>query len=137
MKFHIPNFMVPNKKKGQALVMLLVFMIVAIIVTTASVAILLINSLAAAKLEQGTEVLTVAESGVENALLLILRNPNYTVTGLVLPVGSGNANVTVTGTSTKTILSIGQEGNFVRKVQAIASFDANHQLRISSWAETY
>lgn len=122
-------------KSGQALVLLLVFMIVSITITSAAVVILFVNSEAASRLEQGIATMRIAESGAENAVLMILRNPSYTAAGQVLPVGSGTATVTVTGSSSKTILSVGQAGSFTKRIQVTTIFDDNRQLQISSWTE--
>ncbi len=128
-------------QRGQALVTLLIFMIVGITVTTAAVVILLTNSIGASKVEQGTISYYVAESGAENGLLRLLRNPTYC--GETLPIDSGTATIEVSdggggfsGTSPITITSTGNMGNFSRKVRVIATYISNI-LTISSWKEVF
>ena len=77
----------------------------------------------------------VAESGMENALLLLLRNPNYV--GETLTVGTGTATITVTGNSTtKTITSIGRINNYLQTVEVIVTYN-NTIMTITSWEEKY
>lgn len=119
-------------QKGQTLIILLVYMVIAIIVTTASIALVMNNSWNTDKLYQGTTAVDVAESGIENAVLKIIRNPAYA--GETLTIGNGTAVVTVSGTDPKTIHSKGTVGNFTRTVEAMLN-TTNNVYVISSWRE--
>ena len=131
-QFSIFNFQL---QKGQALVTLLIFMIVGITVTSAAVVILMTNSLAASKTEQGTTAYYVAESGAENALLRLLRDPSYT--GETLPIDGATAisSVSVSG-NTYTITSNATSGNFKSSIQVKATF-ASNIFTIYSWKEVF
>lgn len=120
--------------KGQALVTLLVFVVISLIITSASVSIVLVNSLSASKFEQGLMARSFAESGIENALLRLLRDPGYT--GETLNLNDGSATVTVAGTNPKTITSIGRIGNFTRTIEAQAAW-TNYILSVTSWREIF
>ena len=121
--------------RGQALISLMFFMIIAINVTGAAVVILLVNSLSGAKFQQGSIAYEIAQSGVENAKLRLLRDANYT--GETLPVGQGNATITVSKNGNQyTILSRGTIGNFMRQIQVVASYSAN-LLTITSQKEVF
>lgn len=123
------------RQQGQTLITLLFFMVIAISITTAGVIMIMTNSLSSTRLEQGTEDYYIAESGVENALIRLLRDPTYT--GETLTVGSGSAAVTVTNNSgTYTITSLGSMGNFTRKIQAVVSY-TNNILNVTSWSEIF
>lgn len=122
-----------KQHKAQALVTLLVFTATALIITTAAVTVTLINALAADKFAQGEQALHIAEAGADNAVLRLLRNPNYTGESN-LAIGSGTATITVTGTTTKTIVSEGTTGNFKRKIQAVGTFSGN-VFTVGSWSE--
>ena len=100
-----PNWLrMTFNQKGQALITLLVFTIVAITITSAAVIIIFTNSIGTSKLEQGTNAYYVAESGAENALLRLLRDPNYS--GEILPVDDASVEISVANTgSTYTITS--------------------------------
>lgn len=115
---------------GQALVALLVFVTMATVITAGAVAVAIINTQGAGKYAIGQEALQVAESGADNAILRLLRNPSYT--GETVIIGDGQAQITVSGTSTKTIVSEGQVGDFRRKIQVIGTYQ-NNTFAITSW----
>lgn len=121
-------------KPGQTLVLLLVFMTIAITVTTAAVVMIIVSSRSASALEQSLAAYSVAESGAENALLRILRDPSYA--GETLTIGTGTATISVTGADTKTILSVGSGGDFLRQVQVTASYIGGI-LTVTSWQEVF
>ena len=119
-------------KKGQALVTLLVFILIATTIISSSVIILLLNSQGTQKTQQGLIALHIAESGIENAMLRLLRDPNYS--GEILSVGDGNATITIIGATDKTVISVGKTGQYVRKIRATTSYQ-NYRLTIDSWQE--
>lgn len=119
------------KKSGQTLVLLLVFMSVAIIVTSAAVVMTIVSSQNTSKLDSGSETYDVAEAGIENALMRLLRDPNYA--GETLTVGDGQAIISV---GSGTITSKGSMGNFSRTLVVTTSYN-NNVLTILSWKEKY
>lgn len=119
-------------QSGQAIVTLLFFMILAITITSGAVVIILTNSLAATQLHQGNVTYYIAESGAENALIRLLRDPNYT--GETMTVDDGTVIIQVTGTNPKIITSEGKMGNFSRKIQVTADYTDNI-LSILSWKQ--
>jgi hypothetical protein len=119
-------------QSGQTLVMLLAFMAMAIIMTTAATAVTLVNSQTSSKYSLGQEALRYAESGADNALQRLLRDPSYL--GETLSVGTGTATITVSGSGTKTIVSEGVNGSFRRRVQVTATW-ASNVLTVTSWSE--
>lgn len=119
-------------EKGQALVTLLFFVLISLTITSAAIIIIITNSLSASKLEEGNLAYYAAESGVENALLRLLRDPNYS--GETLAVGNATAVITITGVNPKTVVSVGQNGNFKRKVSAEMTY-INGYYTFSNWKE--
>lgn len=119
-----------SKRKGQVLVSLLVFMTVGVIITSAAVVYIIVNTQGSSKFSLGEEAIKIAESGAENAVLRLMRDPSYS--GETLTVGSGTATVTVSGSSTKTIISSGTSGSFSRKVQVDGVY-VNNIFTVSSW----
>lgn len=119
-------------EKGQTLVLLLIYVIVAMIITSTAVAIAVVNSRGTDKVYQGITAYDVAESGVETAMLKLLRDPNYS--GETLTVNGGTATITISGTTIKTITSRGTLGNFTRTVQVTADA-SNNTLTVTSWKE--
>lgn len=125
-------------QQGQALITLLFFIIISITVTSAAVVMVLVSSLSGMKFQQGELAYEIAQSGADNAVLRLLRNPSYT--GEVLPIGAGTATIQVTGTGSGgdpfVITSTGTTGNFVRKIQISATYN-NNLLTPSDPKEVY
>jgi hypothetical protein len=120
---------------GQTLVTLLVFTIVAITITSAAVVIILTNSIGTSKLERGTNTYYSAESGAENALLRLLRDPNYA--GETLAVDNASVVISVANVgSTYTITSDATLGNFIQSIEVTATF-VNNILTVDSWKEVF
>lgn len=124
-------------KNGQSLVALLVFIVIAITITSSAVSILVANSLSVQKFQQGIIVLNLADSGAENSLLRLLRDPNYAgETFDPATIGGDSLIVTVTGGSTKTIESTARSFDITRKVQVVVDY-INNELVIQSWKEVF
>jgi hypothetical protein len=121
-------------KKGQALILLLVFMAIAIIITSGAVIVILLNSSGATKFEQSLEAYTLAEGGAENALIRLLRDPMYT--GETLTSSTGQITIVVSGVNPKTVTSTAVVGNFVREI-SVGAQDTNGVLMVTSWTEIF
>ncbi|KKQ92742.1 MAG: hypothetical protein UU16_C0034G0006 [Candidatus Woesebacteria bacterium GW2011_GWA2_40_7] len=110
---------------GQALLMLLFFVLVGITVATAATFAVAANSEAATTQSEGIIAKEMADSGIEVAMLGILRdNDNYTGE-TITDLNGGTTVVTVTGGSIKTIDSIATNGSFVKKVEVIVTYSNN------------
>jgi Tfp pilus assembly protein PilX len=120
----------PNLKQGQALVVLIVFVAIATIIISSAVVVTIVNSRLAADQTLSANAFSAAEAGANEAVLSILRNPNYT--GGTLTTGSAVATITVSGSSSKTIVSVGSASNFVKKVQVTGTYAGNN-FTISGW----
>lgn len=132
-----PNHMKPwsvyeKNHKGQVLVTLLMFVLVAMTVITSVILIVIANTRSTSTVQQGTSVYYVAEAGVENALMQLLRNPDYT--GETLQVDGSTAVITVSGSTAKIITVAGQQDNLIRKIQVNVSYN-NNQMTITNWKE--
>lgn len=123
-----------NMKKGQALILLLVFMALAIILTSGAVVVILLNSQGASKFEQSLIAYNLAEGGAENAIIRLLRDPGYT--GETLTSATGQTTIVVTGVNPKTITSTAVAGNFLRKI-AVVALDTSGILTVTSWTEVF
>jgi hypothetical protein len=121
-------------KHGQTLIILLVFMMVSIIVTTATVILAISGIQASGRQVLSSQAYDVAESGLENALIELLRNPSYS--GETLTVGDGIATIVVTGTGNNTITSTGQLGNYVRTIRVTTTYTGGI-MTVTSWQEIY
>jgi hypothetical protein len=121
-----------NREKGQALVILVCFAVIAATIIGSVVLVSIATASASGKSQSGAVAYDIAESGVENALLRLLRDPSYT--GETVTIGSGSAIITVTGTTQRTITSQGIYGDFRRTIQAVAT-DSAGILTVTSWTE--
>jgi len=131
-KFSIFNFQFSIWERGQALVTLLFFVLISLTITSAAIIIIITNSISVSKLEDGALAYYTAESGVENALLRLLRDPNYT--GETLTIEGVTTTITVSGSNPKTVTSVGQSGNFKRKVSVQMTYN-NGYYTFSNWRE--
>lgn len=120
------------REKAQAMITLLFFVLISLTITTGAIIIIITNSISASRFQDGTTAYYVAESGVENALLRLLRDPAYA--GEVLTIGEGTSTITVSGTNPKTIVSVGQYGEFRRTVQVQATYSDGYYT-FSNWKE--
>lgn len=130
-KFKISNFKF-QIQKGQALITLLFFVLISLTITSGAIIIIIINSISASKSQEGNLAYYAAESGVENALLRLLRDPNYT--GETLTVGTSTVVITVTGANPKTVVAVGQNGNFKRRVSAQMNYNSGYYTFLN-WKE--
>ena len=74
----------------------------------------------------------IAEVGIEDALIKLLRDPDYS--GGTISLGTDTADVTIVASdSSYTINSRGTTGNFTRSIEVVASYSG--ALRITSWKE--
>lgn len=121
-----------NDQRGMVMVALMIFMVIGISITAAAVGLAIDATVMSSSQISGESALAIAESGAENAILRILRNPIYA--GEVLTVGSGTATVTVTGTTPMVIRSESQLGIYSRAVEVHAQ-RINGKLTILSWQE--
>lgn len=115
--------------------MMLFFTLIGITVISSAVFIIITNSKGSAKLQQSVVAYEIAQSGAENAMLQLLRNPAYL--GEVMTIGDGTATIQVSSNSgTFTITSKGQSGNFIKKVQVIGTYQ-NYVITFSQIKEIY
>lgn len=122
-----------TQKTGQIAIMMLLIIMMLTILTTAAVALAISTSRDTTTLSLGERAHTVAESGAENAILRLLRDPSYTGE-TNLPIGTGSATIVVTGSSPKIITSTGTDGSMVRSVQVTVSI-VGTKVTILNWQE--
>lgn len=119
-------------KTGQALVSLIVFVTIAGTITTAAVTVAIITARSGDNFTQGNNALVTAQSGAENAIIRLLRDPNYT--GETINIGSDSVTINISGTNPKTIVATSSVGNFKRKVEVIGTY-SNNTFSINTWKE--
>lgn len=119
-------------KNGMALVSVLIFSVVAIIAVTLGVSLMAIQSRSSIKYSSSQEALILAESAMENALIRLLRNPEYL--GENLTFEDGTATITVTGTTNKSVLVVAETSISIRKIEVTLE-EQDGVTSIISWRE--
>ena len=120
-------------KSGQVAIMLVLIVVVLTTITTAVVAIGVSSTRDTTSLSIGEEALMISQSGAENAILRLLRNPSYAGEAN-LPIGAGSATIEVTGTGPLTVTSTGTILSMVRRTQVVVEIIAG-KLTVTSWRE--
>ncbi len=117
-------------KSGEVTIMLVLIILLLATLTTTAVALAISTTRDTTTMTLGERALTVAESGAENGVLRLLRDPSYTGEAN-LPIGPGSATIGVIG---NTITSTGVVGNMVRTVQVTVGTVAG-RLSVTGWQE--
>lgn len=123
-----------QQQTGHVIVSILIVMVVATTVMTAIVSLVISNFLNTGLQLQSSQALSTAETGVENAILRIIRDPDYS--GETLMIGDSTVAVTVTGDTNKTIRSVGTTSNAQRIIEAQVTYQAG-RLELVSWQEIW
>jgi hypothetical protein len=124
-----------KNQSGQSLVLLLIFVLMAMAFTTTAMLMSVIGSGSIVSFESGVEVRQLADSGVENALLRIIRDP-VDYAGETYSLGEGIITIDVTGATSKTVTVAATLGEFTRTIEVLAQYN-NNVLSVTSWKEVY
>ncbi|OGY24841.1 MAG: hypothetical protein A2864_02870 [Candidatus Woykebacteria bacterium RIFCSPHIGHO2_01_FULL_39_12] len=119
-------------QKGQALVSIVVLAAAAAVIAAGAALTAISLSKTAALSKDSDKVYYLAESGAEEALLALLRDPTYT--GNNQKLDNTSVVISVTGINQKTIISEAFNNNVKRRVEVLAQF-TNNILTITSWKE--
>lgn len=122
-----------KNKSGNVSIMLVLIIILLSTLTTAAVGLAISTTRDTTTTTLGERALTVAESGAENAILRLLRDPSYSGENN-LSIGPGSATITVSGSSPIVITSTGVVGDITRVIRVQATI-VSGQLTVSSWQE--
>lgn len=118
---------------GQALITLLFTVVIGMLVTTGAIMTLVNAYKSLSDQELTTFAYITAETGMENGILRIMRDPSYTGETIVLD-GNRTSVVTVTQAPGYVLLSVGSVGSVTRKIQVNAHFTGLTFI-IDSWKE--
>lgn len=120
-------------QSGQALITMLLFVVISVIITSGAIIIILLNAKSTTQIAQSDICHTIAESGIENALLRLLRNTGYT--GETMTLDGGTTVVQVTGSGNPyTITSSASLSTFRSTIQVTAT-ETNNVFTVTSWKE--
>ena len=115
------------------MVTVLYVVVIGLVVTTAAVFVLISNSSTVSLETQGLLARSAAESGVENALLRLIRDPFYT--GETMQIDEDRTStITVSGTSPQTITATGTFATLVRRIQVTLVY-TNGIRTILTWKD--
>lgn len=123
-----------NYQKGQALLTIIFLMVIGMTVIVAASSIFGTGVLSTSTAEQGEIAYYNAESGAEDGILHLLRNP--LLSGTVPSISQDTVSITNTiqTNNTATITSVGIYANAVRKIQVQLS-NSSGKLTVTSWRE--
>ncbi|KKQ36612.1 MAG: hypothetical protein US54_C0062G0007 [Candidatus Roizmanbacteria bacterium GW2011_GWA2_37_7] len=123
-----------TNNKGQTLVTLLVFTVVAIAVVSTAVVVMINIARSTSITESRFIASQAAESGIENAIIRMLRDPDYT--GETMSVGDAIVVISVSGTDPIIITSKAILGSYEQTVQTTVTYVEN-RLAVSGWEYMY
>ena len=123
-----------KSEAGQTLVSLLVFSVVALAVTTTAISVTINTSQATQAVENRVYIQHAAQSGIENALLMLLRDPTYG--GETITIDDVTIVTTIVGSDPYTITATADNTRFSHTEEAVVTY-TNNILTISSWASSY
>lgn len=116
------------------MVMVILVAVIMLVVAGAAAAMVISNTLALSKEEQGAIAYSIAESAVEEGILRSLRDPSLEVSGESLAAESGEAILNISGSDPKVITAAGRAGNQEKTLEVRLRFEAG-QMIIESWEE--
>jgi len=121
------------KQNGQVLVSILIIMAVVVLATGVSV---VANSLSRTTgiSVVSDKLLYAAESGLEDALIKFLRDPNYNSETIIIDSVSINIVVEKPSPTEIVITSEAAQDNLIRKVKVTADF-VNNVLTVNTWKQ--
>lgn len=123
---------IQSSESGYMLTALLVFLVVIIVVTTTSVLVSVSSLRSETYFDSGSEALAAADSGAENAILRLLRDPTYL--GETLQVGNTDIIITVVGSAPQVVTVVADSGSFERTVE-VRLQRVDGMLQVTSWKE--
>lgn len=121
-----------KKNGGQALLTVIFVAVIGILITTGALYALLNNINTATLGEIGAMTHSAADSGIENALIRLIRDPTYT--GETLQIDGRTVVVTVTGTGTQTVIATATDNTITQRVAAVVRYTGG-VLTIDSWSD--
>ncbi len=111
---------------------MIAFVAIAMVIIPSMVVLNINGGQSTVRQQQGSLALTMAEAGIENAMMRLLRDNTYA--GETLVIDGNTVTTSVTGTTIKTVLATGSAGVYRRTVEITASNSAGI-LDIITWRE--
>lgn len=121
-----------TNQHGYILTALLVFIVVILVISTTSIMISISSLRGQSHVDAGISTLNAAESGAENAILRLLRDPGYT--GETLVIDGVDIELSVVHGAPIIITSIADSGAYEKTVE-VRLLRTNGILELQSWKE--
>lgn len=119
-------------QSGQTLVLMIIFVSILLIFGTAIVG-LSVSNIQSTSIGLNSEIVyQLAESGAENGILKLLRDPSYS--GETITAGEGTVTISVSGSDVKVLTAQANQGTQVRTIQVLLNQE-NNSYTITSWKE--
>lgn len=120
---------------GQALVGTLAIVAIASALVASIVLNSLINAESSLRFRQSNTVLNLAETALQNAIIKLERDPDYT--GESLTLNDNRVIIEITGSNPKivSVRSLNSSSEILRKLEAQVSFDSNGAISVNNWRE--
>jgi len=109
-----------KKQKGQALIMVILIGIIALIAVVSAATLVISELKKNTTVSFGVSQYQITYGALENALMRVLRDPNYT--GETVTLATSTCIITVSGSSPKTVEARCSDGTYSRKINATATF---------------
>src|SRR3990170_8345911 len=134
--FRDSNYHLPPNQRGVALLPVILVLFGLVMVVGVAIAGISVseNTISSTK-DASDEALAIAESGIQDALMKLARDKDFTSAGYNLSVSGGTATIIVPSGSPKDITSSGTLNNKTRKIQLTVNADANGKITQSGWTE--
>jgi len=121
-----------TNQTGTALLTLVIFVAASMLIIGGAVMVSIIGTQETSKISLGEKAYHLAEAGIENAVIRLLRDPSYA--GETLTVDDGIVTISVSGLDTKIITAESQINELKRKIQVIGTYEENRFVP-ASWKE--
>jgi hypothetical protein len=126
-----------KKNSGTSLISLLLIAVIGLTIAGGATMMVIINSQSGLKFQESTLAYALAQSGADNAMLRLLRDPSY-IGESNLQMDGGTVDIAVSNINGGFIATTsGRVGNYIRKIQIRARYDENHVLVVDSRKEIF
>src|SRR3989338_10719902 len=135
--FRDSNYHLPPNQRGVALLPVILVLFGLVMVVGVAIAGISVseNTISSTK-DASDEALAIAESGIQDALMKLVRDKDFTSAGYNLSVSGGTATIIVpSGAFPKYITSSGTLNSKTRKIQLTVNADANGKITQTGWTE--
>jgi len=124
---------VPHHQSGSILTALIVFVAIGLLITTSATVLLADQMLLGERDAQSASLLYTAESGAENAILRLLRDPSYT--GEQLPTADGLTIVINVQPGPPIVITSQVEASGLTRTVQVELTRLNGVLEVQSWQQ--